>query len=117
MPATRLAGRVAARLSQAEVSESNPHYRDDLKIAKLTVLYASTGEAVLCSPDVLASYMTLGCHPSQVWPRIQARRQALLGHSDTPPKKRAQSVKLWPEKTNGARAVNSHAGESLLCDN
>ncbi len=84
--------------------------RDDLKIARLTVLYAATGEAVLCSPHVLASYAVLGLHPEKVWPAIQARRLALWGplfQAEAPPKKPAQSVKLWFENTNAARAINS----------
>ena len=123
MPATRLAKRVLARLAQAEVCESNPHYRDDLRIARLAVAYAAKGEAVLCSPHVLASYAVLGLHPEKVWPAIQARRKALgpVDGWDAPvvpvPKKPVQSASLWPEKTNGARAVNSCAGDTLLRDN
>jgi hypothetical protein len=115
MPATRLSGRVVKRLTHAEACESNPHYRDDLQIARLTVHYAATGEAVLCPPHVLASYAVLGLHPEKVWPAIEARRKALLGPllevlcASPVPKKAAQSVKLWAEKTNGARAVNSRA--------
>jgi hypothetical protein len=113
MPATRLSGRVVKRLTHAEACESNPHYRDDLQIARLTVHYAATGEAVLCPPHVLASYAVLGLHPEKVWPAIEARRKALLGPllevlcASPVPKKAAQSVKLWAEKTNRARTVNS----------
>jgi hypothetical protein len=124
MPATRLSGRVVKRLTQAEACEPNPHYRDDLQIARLTVHYAATGEAVLCPPHVLASYAVLGLHPEKVWPAIEARRKALLGpllevldapqlRRETPPKKAAQSVKLWAEKTNGARAINSRADDHV----
>jgi len=110
MPATRLAERVIARLAQAEVLESNPHYRDDLRIARLTVAYAASGEALLCSPHVLASYMVLGLHPEKVWPAIEARRKMLCGReSDAPPKKPAQSVKLWAEKRSAAK-VSGHRG-------
>jgi hypothetical protein len=113
--ATRLAERVIARLAQAEVLELNPHYRDDLRIARLTVAYAASGKAVLCTPHVLASYMVLGLHPEKVWPAILARRQALAGPcmSEAPPKKPAQRASLWLEKTNGARAVNSRAAEAF----
>jgi hypothetical protein len=123
MPATRLSGRVVERLTQAEACEPNPHYRDDLQIARLTVHYAATGEAVLCPPHVLASYAVLGLHPEKVWPAIEARRKALLGPllevlgAPPVPKKAAQSVKLWAEKTNGARAINSRADTTLLRDN
>jgi hypothetical protein len=119
VPATRLSSRVLARLAQAEVSESNPHYRDDLTIAKLTVLYAWRGAAVLCSPHVLASYAVLGLHPDKVWPAIEARRIALIGSEKfsggkLPPKKPPVAVsrsqqKLWFEKTNGARVLGSRA--------
>jgi hypothetical protein len=116
MPATRLCERVIARLVQAEVCEPNPHFRDDLKIARLTVAYAASGEAVLCSPHVLATYAVLGLHPEKVWPAIEARRNA-LGPLCAAPKKPAQSVKLWLENTNAARATNSRGGETLLRDN
>src|SRR5215472_7284155 len=118
-----MATRIIARLAEAEECEPDPHYRDDLAIARLTVAYAASGEAVLCSPHVLASYAVLGIHPEKVWSAIQARRDA-LGRSlwevsDAPsvPKKSAQSVPLWSEKTNGARAVNSRADRTLLRDN
>lgn len=114
MPSPRLSGRVVVRLAQAEVSELNPHYRDDITIAKLIVLYAANGEAVECSPHVLASYHVLGIHPDKVWPAIEARRNALGQLCDLPPKKPAQSVKLWGKKTNGARAVNSRADEATV---
>jgi|SRR5579862_942117 len=108
MPATRLSARVIARLIEAEACEPNPHYVDDLRIARLTVAYAASGEAVLCTPHVLASYMVLGLHPERVWPAICARREALRGReSDAPPKKPAQSVKLWFEKNERRERVNS----------
>lgn len=66
---------------------------------------------------MLASYEVLGLHPEKVWPAIEARRNALGPLEALPPKKPAQSVKLWFEKTNGARAINSRAGETLLRDN
>jgi hypothetical protein len=109
--------RVVRRLRTAEATETDPWLRDDIQIARLTVVYAATGEAVCCSPDVLASYEILGLHPEKVWPAIQARRKALLGPIDVsgaPPKKSAQSVKLWPEKISGARTVNSRAGDEAV---
>ena len=120
VPATRLSGRVCARLERAEACEPNPHYRDDLQIARLTVLYAASGEAVLCSPHVLASYTVLGLHPDRVWPAIQERQRALLGSEKfsggkLPPKKPPVAAvglsqqKLWCENTNGAEATNSRA--------
>jgi hypothetical protein len=121
---------VIARLAQAEACESNAHYRDDIRIARLIVHYAATGEAKLCSPHELASYMVLGLHPDNVWPKILERRRALLGSNwekfwrQLPPKKPPVSAvlgrsqqKLWCEKNIGARAGNSRAGEALvLCD-
>ncbi len=120
-PLTR---RVLARLAETEARETDPWLRDDLRIARLTVAYAASGEAVLCSPHALASYMVLGLHPQKVWPAILARRKALGPLQevwDAPvvsiPKKPPAAVKLWSEKTNGARAANSRAGEALvLCD-
>jgi hypothetical protein len=109
-----LVRRILFRLSAAEAQEVDPWYRDDLRIARLTVAYAARGEAVLCSPQVLATYSVLGLHPDKVWPAMQVRHEA-LGFSDAPvvPKKPPQSVKLWCEKTNGARAANSHAAMQL----
>jgi hypothetical protein len=104
--------RVLARLFAAEAQELNPWYRDDLRIARLTVSHAAREDAAPCAPDVLASYEVLGLHPKKVWPAIQARRLALglLEISDAPqaPKKPPRSVDLWC-KENGARAANSHA--------
>jgi hypothetical protein len=110
-----LTHRILTRLVEAEAQEIDPWLRDDLRIARLIVGYAARGEAVLCSPDVLASYMVLGLHPEKVWPAILARRKA-QGPLEVfgVPKKPPQSVKLWAEKSNGARAVNSRAGETIL---
>ncbi|HZW05351.1 MAG TPA: hypothetical protein VFF58_00455 [Candidatus Nitrosotalea sp.] len=117
MPAS-LSGRVVTRLAQAEACELNPHYCDDLRIARLTVHYAASGEAVLCAPHVLASYIVLGLHPEKVWPAVLARRTALGSPvEEKAPKKPAQSVPLWCEKTNAARASNSRGGNTLLRDN
>ncbi len=117
--ASRLSERVVARLAQAEVCESNPHVCDDLRIARLTVAYAASGEAVMCSPDVLASYAVLGLHPEKVWPAILARRKALGSEesSGAVRKKPPQSVKLWFENTNAARVSGSRGGPTLLRDN
>jgi len=128
MPSS-LSARVTARLVQAEHCEPNPHYQDDLRIARLIVAYASSGEAVLCTPHELASYMVLGLHPDKVWPAIQARRRAIglineeFSGGKLPPKKPPRPAvavsqqKLWFEKTSGARAVNSRADDTLLRDN
>ena len=111
--------RVLSRLTEAYWQEPDPWLRDDLEIARLTVLHAARGEGRLCSPHVLASYEVLGLHPEKVWPAIQAREKALgpLEATGAPPKKPAQSVTLWREKTNAVRVSSSYGGESLLCDN
>jgi hypothetical protein len=68
--------RVMLRLEQAEKSEENPHLRDDVRIAWIAVLKAFRGEP---EPHVLATYIVLGLHPSEVWGAIEARRHAQLG--------------------------------------
>jgi hypothetical protein len=88
MPAPgRLAQRILFRLEQAEWRESDPHFRDDLRIA---VLRSDRGERL---PHVSASYAVLGLHPDKVWPAILARRRALLGIESSPAKKPVQSVR------------------------
>jgi hypothetical protein len=102
--------RVLSRLAQALTQEIDPWLRDDIQIARWTVLYAARGEAEICGPHVLASYQVLGLHPEKVWPAIQARSLA-LGPLCAAPKKPPQSIKLWrSENTLGVRAANSHAG-------
>lgn len=115
-PIQPLSGRILSRLTQAIAREPDPWMQDDLKIAKLTALYAANGEAVECSPSVLASYYVLGIHPDKVWPRILQRREAMgpLEVIGAAPKKPPQTVKLWPENTNAARAVNSRRASLVL---
>lgn len=100
-----------ARLEEQYRAESDAWLRDDLEIARLTVRHAARGDAVECSPHVLASYEVLGVHPDKVWPKILARRKALgiedfLGAAPRkkPPQSVPQQLWLWAEKTNGARA-------------
>ena len=71
--------RILSRLIQLEAHEGEASLRDDYKISWLIVRFCQTGEAKLCTPQVLATYKVVGCHPDQVWHRIVARRQALLG--------------------------------------
>lgn len=103
-----LTARVAARLVDAEFREPDAWYRDDYRIARVTL-----GFARKCSPfpHVEASYAVLGVHPDQVWPRIMARRQSLLLASSckdffgglSSPRKPARSVKLQEfERRNNA---------------
>lgn len=112
-----LTARVLMQIEQSEAAEPHPHLRDDIRIAWLTLFYASRGEAVECSPQVLATYKVLGLHPDKVWPAIVARRQAHLGSlysefydengnwkSDAEvrlsgsPKKPVQSVRISPQR-------------------
>jgi hypothetical protein len=106
-----LVHRILSRLASAEAYEINPWLRDDIRIARLTVLHAARGDAVECSPHVLSSYEVLGLHPDRVWPAIQARREAVgwppFEEVCDAPKKPSQSVKLWFEKTNAARVSSS----------
>jgi hypothetical protein len=76
MPATRLFARILLRLEQAELCEQKPHFRDDYRIAWITVLKAWRGEP---EPHVQATYRVLGVHPNRVWDSLVARRQSLLG--------------------------------------
>jgi hypothetical protein len=110
--------RVLAYLELCENKEIDPWLRDDIRIAWITVLYAASGNQ---QPHIDASYRVLGCHPLDVWTRIVARRQAVLGGEYSKffgavlsPRKPAASVPLGSatqalEKTNGARAMNSRA--------
>ena len=87
------------QLAAAELSEVNPHLRDDYRIAWITVRFAARSYA---SPHVAATYAVLGLHPEKVWPAIVEQRKALLGRwyeaffpsaeSSLPPKKPVQSV-------------------------
>lgn len=70
-------GRVLLRLEQAEKEESNPHLRDDIRIAWCMILFAARNEP---TPHVRASLSVLGLHPDQVWPKILANRKAKLGN-------------------------------------
>ena len=109
---------VLAYLELCEKEEIDPWLRDDIRIAWITVLYAASGNQ---QAHVDASYRVLGCHPSDVWARIVARRQAKLGGeygkffgAVSSPRKPAASVPLASatqalENNNGARAMNSRA--------
>lgn len=93
-----LVERILRRIWQAELAETNPHRRDDLRIAWITVRYAAQEYA---QPHVAASYAVLGLHPNKVWPAIVARRTKLLGSYyalfypdlSLPPKKPARGEK------------------------
>lgn len=93
--------RVLVRLEAAENAEVNPHFRDDIRIAWITVLYADRGYQ---QPHIAATYAVLGLHPDKVWASIEARRHAQLGReyekffgeAALSPRKPVQSVRvLW----------------------
>jgi hypothetical protein len=99
---------VLAYLEKAELKESDPWLRDDVRIAWIATLYASRGNS---QPFVDATYRVLGCHPDQVWSRIEARRHAQLGvdyekffGEASSPKKPVRSVrpKQFPRRSNAA---------------
>ena len=89
-----LAERVLARLEAAEQKESDLWLRDDIRIAWITVLYASRGNP---QPHIDATYKVLGLHPDKVWPAICARRAALLG---------PESIPLTPQTKKQPMAAN-----------
>ena len=92
--------RILSRIVQIEAHESNPHYRDDYRIAWHIVHICQSGEAVECTPAELAWYRVLGMHPAKVWPRMLANRQALLGRDGVVPFPKKPSPKIFtvPEK-------------------
>lgn len=71
-----LTDRVLVRLVDAESKETDALYRDDIRISRLTMGLARKGSPI---PHIEATYYVLGCHPCEVWPRIVARRHAVLG--------------------------------------
>ena len=112
LPAERsmpLAERVLVRLEAAEQKESDLWLRDDIRIAWITVLYASRGNA---QPHIDATYKVLGIHPHKVWPAICARRAALLGSKSLPHNKKqpmaANRDGNAPQKTCAYGAETDH---------
>lgn len=101
-----LSKRVLLRLEQAEQGESDPWNRDDIRIAWITVFYASQGNS---QPHVDATYRVLGVHPDKVWAKIVAFRKAMLGPEyetvlasliQRSPKKPCASVREFPSPRN-----------------
>ncbi len=80
-----LSERVLARLEKAEQKEFDPSFRDDIRIAWITTLYASQGNP---QAHIDATYRVLGKHPDKVWPAILAQREALLGPEFLPHNKK-----------------------------
>lgn len=104
-----LSARVLRRLEVSEKKEVDPWLRDDIRIAWITVLYAARGNP---EPHVDATRRVLGVHPSEVWPRIEARRRAQLGAlygvvwgEASSPRKPMQSVKLRAGSHRPSRAA------------
>jgi len=94
-----LADRVVVYLVKAEAKEPDAWYRDDYRIARLTVGFARRGSRI---PHVEASYRVLGLHPEKVWPSILRNRELILGAlyeqvsgGKLPPKKPPTEVG-WP---------------------
>lgn len=119
MSKSALVRRILARLEYAERYETDRHFQDDYRIARITVMNAAGGEA---NAHVLATYAVLGTHPDRVWPAMVELRKAKLGRlyyqfydehgqwrgpdydnlfSAFPPKKPPQSVGL--ERRQGER--------------
>jgi len=65
-------------LQAAALQERNPHRRADYQIAARIVDHCQKGDAVECSPHVLATYEVLGWHPDKVWSQIVKHRKAVL---------------------------------------
>jgi hypothetical protein len=97
-PSVDFSDRTLVRLVEAEARETDAWFRDDYRIARVTVGLARKGSPI---PHIEATYRVLGVHPDQVWPRIMARRHAILGADyeaffggQSSPKKPVGSVRL-----------------------
>lgn len=99
MPASPLSRRILLRLEQAKAKELDLHLQDDIHIAWLIVLYLLRGDAVECTPHVLASYRVLGMHPDKVWPWIVGWRKAKLG----------SSYSIWYDEHSNRRSESERA--------
>jgi len=76
--------RVLVRLEQTNKKETDPWFRDDYRIAWITVKWAAEGVPEWSwrrdsPPHVAATYQVLHCHPDEVWPRMLENRRAKLG--------------------------------------
>jgi hypothetical protein len=76
--------RVLDYLKKAEAKEIDPWLRDDIRIAWITTHWSQRGVPEWSwhrdqPPYVAATWQVLHCPPDEVWPRIVARRQAMLG--------------------------------------
>lgn len=100
--------RILYHLARAEYREPNPWFQDDIRIAWITVLYASYNYP---QPFVTATYQVLGIHPDKVAAAIEARTRAVLGpcyelfYPRLPPKK--PSTSAFPKaRTDDSRKVS-----------
>jgi hypothetical protein len=75
-PEVSFSDRLVARLLKAETHEPDAWFRDDYRIARVTVGLARKDSPI---PHIEATYCVLGLHPDNVWPAIIARRKAQLG--------------------------------------
>jgi hypothetical protein len=104
-----LSDRVIDRLAEAEVNEPDLHLQADYQQALRTVVLAREGSPM---PFVEASYALWGMHPEKVWPRILARRQAMLGNLVN-----FQAFKFAREVRNqeapGASAIRASEGTNV----
>jgi len=71
-----LIARAAKRILEAEIREPDAWLQDDYRIARTTLGFARAGSP---APHVEATYAVVGCHPDQVWSRMMARREAMVG--------------------------------------
>ena len=80
-------------LEKAELKESDPWLRDDIRIAWITAKWAQYGIPewawVQDSPHAAATFQVLNCRPDEVWPRLVAQRKQKLG---------ARYEEFWGEK-------------------
>jgi len=107
-PSVDFSDRLLVRLVEAEEREPDAWFRDDYRIARVTVGLARKGSPI---PHIEATYAVLGVHPDQVWPRIVARRHAILGAEyeaffggASSPKKPVGSVSLEEFKRRSSAA-------------
>ena len=109
--------RVLAYLEKAEKKESDPWFRDDIRIAWITTKWVQSGVPEWAwhrnsPPYAAATYQVLQCLPDEVWPRIVAKRKEKLG---------LLYAQVWPEQVWGeassprkpVQSVKTAAGSNL----
>src|SRR5262252_9645481 len=68
--------RIIDQLLSADGGELNPHWRADIRQARIIVALCRAGNP---EPLVSSSYLMYGVHPDLVWTAIQSIRKAKLG--------------------------------------